>query len=670
VSELPDETQLLLQVSALNDGEGINEILEAGSAVAARRLAVGVLEPAEKAAIVALDMHTLRFRHPLIRSAISQSMSLTQLRRIHEALADVLQGDPDRQIWHRAALIGGPHEHIANELEEAGRRARRRGATAIAITALQRAAELSPPAQHAGRLVAAAQLAFELGQFDAVKSLLRDVARLDPGPLERARAAWIEESVYTRPFGDPADVAALLAAAELAAEAGDRDLQIDLVWLVASRAWPVAPAEPSVRRLLIAAADRLAEPGSTQARIVAIQAYADPFGKATAILARLRAAAPDRELDADAARFLGSAAVAVGAFDLATTFLAKAVEGLRTEGRLAHLPRVLVLQANAAAQLADWDIAIPATEECRRLATELGEAQWVAAAHTAEAIIAGTRGDEEAAERAAAAAERIAVRTGSNISSAFAQFGRIRAALGAGRHDEAYAAAERLFNPASPSHHPVVACWLIGELVEAAVHTSRIEEALARVRQVETAAGDIPGTCVAAGLLHARALLAEDDQQAADYFEKALAADLTKWPFQRARLLLAFGEWLRRQRRIAESRGPLREARDAFDAMGCAGWSDRARRELRASGEFSRRRVPDARDLLTAQELQIAQLAVQGLSNREIGDRLYLSHRTIGTHLYHIFPKLGITDRRDLSLALSAHSAPEERSTNTKDPRL
>jgi DNA-binding NarL/FixJ family response regulator len=124
--------------------------------------------------------------------------------------------------------------------------------------------------------------------------------------------------------------------------------------------------------------------------------------------------------------------------------------------------------------------------------------------------------------------------------------------------------------------------------------------------------------------------------------------------------LLAYGQWLRRQRRIADSRAPLRGARDAFDAMGCAAWGDQARRELRASGESSRRRDPAARDQLTAQELQIAQLAAQGLSNREIGQRLYLSHRTIGTHLYRVFPKLGITGRGELRSALSAQPALQE----------
>ena len=199
----------------------------------------------------------------------------------------------------------------------------------------------------------------------------------------------------------------------------------------------------------------------------------------------------------------------------------------------------------------------------------------------------------------------------------------------------------------------MLACWLIADLAEAGAHADLLPEARARLAEVEAIAGPEPAIGIALGLRHARAVLAERDDEAAERFEEALAADLGRWPFQRARLLLAYGQWLRRQRRIADSRGPLRAARDDFDALGCARWSEQARRELRASGESSRRRDPAARDQLTAQELQIAHLAAEGLSNRDIGQRLYLSHRTVGTHLYRIFPKLGITARGELRAALA-----------------
>ena len=359
VSDLPEATRLLLLVAAHSDDERLSEILEAAGAVAGSTLGPDLLEPAAEAAIVDLDLHSVRFRHPLIRSAVRRSASVLRRRRVHEALAEVLRADPDRRAWHRAALISGTHEQIADELEEAARRARRRGALAVAVTALQRAAELSPPGQRARRLLAAAGLAFELGQRDLIMPMLREVEQLDPDPVERARATWIEEVLHARPLGDGPRATSLIAAAEHAGQAGDRDLQLDVAWLIASRAWMVDPA-PMARRVLIEAADRLGDPESADLRILAIQAYADPFGKAPAILQRLRQAAADGHRDTDAARYLGPAAVAVGAFDIAATFLGEAVEGLRTQGRLGHLPRMLTLQGHMAAQVADWGVAIPA----------------------------------------------------------------------------------------------------------------------------------------------------------------------------------------------------------------------------------------------------------------------------------------------------------------------
>ena len=165
---------------------------------------------------------------------------------------------------------------------------------------------------------------------------------------------------------------------------------------------------------------------------------------------------------------------------------------------------------------------------------------------------------------------------------------------------------------------------------------------------------DAPAEWLAINFRHARAVLADDEGEAATRFDEALSADLDRWPFWRGRILLAHGRWLRRHRRVSDSRASLREARDMMDAIGASDWGDQARSEPRASGERSRRRVPEARDQLTAQELQIAQLAATGLTNREIGQRLYLSHRTVSTHLYRVFPKLGITPRAELSAALAS----------------
>ncbi len=649
VADLTEQTRLLLLAAALNDGDRVGEVLAVGSAVAGTALDLDALEPAVAAAVIDLDERRLAFRHPLVRSAVVQSATAPQRRRTHEALAAMLHAEPDRRVWHRAALLTGVHEDVAVELEEAGGRARRRGALDVAVSALRRAAELGDTAHRGRRLLTAAQLAFELGRTDAVVPLLREAERLGPGPLERARAVWIEEMVDLRPFRDAARARALVAAARHADAAGDRELCVDLLWVVAQRLWWV-DAGPEARRPLLDAARALG--GADDARVLAVLAFADPFGAAPEVARRLRVAATDRSHDSEVARHLGGASVVVAAFDTGSTALGVAVEGLRAQGRLGHLPRLLALQGLVAARLADWDVAIPAAEESRRLADELAEPLWGAGAETVVSMIAGMRGDAEAAERAAARAERIALPLGARFMVCYAQFGRILVALGAGRHAEAHELAERLFDPADPAHHSV-AFWHIGDLAEAALHAGRVDRARARVAEVEAAVGDRPGIGIALSLRHARAVLADDDEADARFGE-ALGVDLARWPFPRARLLLAHGEWLRRRRRVAESRAPLRAARDAFDALGCAAWADRARRELRASGESSRRRDPAARDRLTAQELQIARLAAQGLSNREIGQRLYLSHRTIGTHLYRAFPKLGITTRSELGPALGA----------------
>jgi DNA-binding CsgD family transcriptional regulator len=655
-AELPPATQLLLLVAALNDSESLSEVLQAGRMVADEPLGVEALQAAAGAAIIELDERTVRFRHPLMRSAVRQSADVEQRRRVHDALAETLEAEPDRRVWHRAARVAGTREDVALELEDAGRRARRRGAISVAATALRRAAGLSESAQRAKRLITAAEVGFELGELQSVAPLLREAAQLEPGPLDRARAAWIDEMTNLR-APSPPRCAALIAAAEQAGEGGDRDLHFALLWLVATRVWWADPG-PEARRTLVEAAGRLGD--ADDLHVLAIQAYADPFGHAPAVLAHVQKAAAEGGNDTEALLYLGNAAVAVGAFDVGDTLLSAGTQGLRADGRLGHLAYVLSVQGIVTTRLAKWDVATPAAEEARSLAIELGQPLWKAAADTIVSAIAGMRGDEDAAEQASAEAERIAAPVGANCIVAMAQFGRVSAALGASRHDEAYAAAERLFDPTDPAHHPAMAAWIIGDLAEAALHARRVKEARARVAQVEAAAGNNPTFWIALGLRHARALLAEEEH-ADERFTEALAADLGRWPFQRARALLAHGQWLRRQRRITESRAPLRDARDAFDALGCAAFSQQARRELRASGESSRRRDPAARDQLTAQELQIAHLAAEGLSNREIGQQLYLSHRTIGTHLYRIFPKLGITARGELGRALSAAAPPPRR---------
>jgi DNA-binding CsgD family transcriptional regulator len=194
------------------------------------------------------------------------------------------------------------------------------------------------------------------------------------------------------------------------------------------------------------------------------------------------------------------------------------------------------------------------------------------------------------------------------------------------------------------------------DLAEAASRAGYQQAAHAHWAELVPQAAATGSPLLRASLAVAAPMLATGGAEA--LFDDAFHADLAAWPLHRARLQLAYGMWLRRRQQAADSRAPLRAARDTFDALGAAPWAQRARDELRAAGERSRQPAPRALDLLAPQELQIARLAAEGLSNREIGQQLYLSHRTISNHLYRIFPKLGITSRVELAAVVGASPAP------------
>jgi AAA ATPase domain len=229
VSDLPDATRLVLLVASLSDDDAVSEILQAASAVAGTSLDLDALEPAVDAALIDFDVNSIRFRHPLIRSAVGQTAGVQQRRRVHEALAATLDADPDRRVWHRAALVRGTHEELARELEEAGVRAQRRGAIDVALTALRRAVELSAPGHRVGRMFAAAELAYERGRPDIAAAMLREIERLDLELLEVARARFISALLDARPLADHSRVADLIALAEQAGAAGGRKLHHNLL---------------------------------------------------------------------------------------------------------------------------------------------------------------------------------------------------------------------------------------------------------------------------------------------------------------------------------------------------------------------------------------------------------------------------------------------------------
>ena len=648
VSQLPPPARALLLAAALNNGDSLTEALRAANL--RESAALTAIESVTKARVLVVDGVALRFRHPLIRSAVLWAASISERHTMHSTLALVLAEQPDRAIWHRAAATIGTDEGIADDLEAAARRAQQRGAGAVAVEALARAARLTDVPARQGQLrLGAAELAFELGQPALGRQFLHQAEPVALAPREQRRLAWARELLDEGLPSDAPRIRTLAALAEQALLAGDRDLASDFIWAAGLRCW-WADVDDEVRGRVIAVAERVHDELDAP-RLLSILAYVAPIRRGALVIERAARRAPHPADNPGTMRLLGHAAATVGDFELAAQFLTAAAAGLRDQGRLAHLAQVLALRSWAALRLMRRDMAAMDAEEGYRLARETGQPVWMAGARSAAAMLAGIRGDEETAEMLAAEAERVALPLGAGALLSVVQLARGITAIGGGRHADAYEHLRRMFDHADPAYHEIEACWAIGNLAEAAVQSGHRDEARVVLRELELLAAQTPSPGVQVALRHARPLLA-DHEEAEALFVSALAADLRAWPFDRARLLLAYGEWLRRQRRAAEARAPLRAAREAFDTLDATPWGGRARRELRAAGETSRLATIGVADRLSPQELQIAQLAAEGLTNREIGQRLYLSPRTIGSHLYRIFPKLGITARAELHAAL------------------
>jgi DNA-binding CsgD family transcriptional regulator len=309
----------------------------------------------------------------------------------------------------------------------------------------------------------------------------------------------------------------------------------------------------------------------------------------------------------------------------------------------------------AAVKLGRWASAGAAADEGVRLAAESAQPRWGASCSLIAAVIAGYQGDEATAVGLVDTADRVLLPANATAMLCLVQMARGSIALGSSRFGEAFDHLARVFDPSDVAFHDVLRGWMVFDLAEAAGLSGEEDEPrrlLAAVAPLATATGS---PVITANVLCATALLAPRDHAEEPYLQ-ALAGDLDDWPFLRARVLLAFGTWLRRRRRVVESRAHLRASRDAFDSLSATPWSNRANQELRAAGETVAGRQPSA-GALTPQEFQIATLATQGLSNRDIGQRLFLSHRTVGAHLYRIFPKLGVTSRTELASVLRPDGA-------------
>ena len=645
--DLPLEAQTLLLFAALNDRKDVAEIV-----AAARLISAGIAEehlaPAAAAGLVSLRGNTLEFRHPLVRSAVYETATIGERREASAALAETLASDPGRSVWHRAAAAAGPDGDVVDMLETAAVQAGQRGDAATAMAAFERAARLTAnEAVRGAYLIRAAEMAFSLATDEGALRLLRQAEGLDLTATDRTVLLWSLERFEPRWTG-VARIPALVELANNLAASGDDLRALQVLEDIALRCWWGNPPL-GTRTLVVEAAESLELPPSTP-ELLYVLGVADPVGQGPRVIEQLLSAPDHEPLEAQK---LGAAGTAVWADDIAARFLAAAVSGARAQGRLVLLTEALVFQAWAAFHLGQWDTTSTSAAEAAVLAGETSLPRWMLVARLAEAAVSASRGDAHGAEQIADACEQALLAHGATPLLALVQFVRGRSLLAAGRHKDAYDELRRVLDPTEPAYQPLASVWTVVDLAEAAAHAGLKAEARHLLGPLESIAAHSGGELLHSSLRFARGILA-DEEEIESELEHALSTDLNAWPFTRARLLLAQGAWLRRQRQVAAARTPLRAARASFDALGARPWAERAAQELRAAGEAPRPRSVDLRLELTAQELQIARMAADGLTNREIGEKLFLSHRTIGTHLHRVYPKLGVTSRGQLRRALQA----------------
>jgi DNA-binding CsgD family transcriptional regulator len=642
---LPDDTRRLLLAAA---AEPVGDPLLLWRAAESLGIMPEALAAAEAVGLLAVADRVM-FRHPLVRSAIYGSADAHDLRAVHLALAEATDRDidPDRRAWHLAAATTGPDEEVAAELERSAGRAQARGGLAAAAAFLRRATSLTQePARRADRALAAAQASLLAGAFDSAVGL---AASADAGPLDAfqsARSDLIRAHVaFASGLSTDAPLLLLNAARQL--EAFDLDTARE-TYLAAFGAAGMAGGSAVRDVFLEICRAAQALPSADEPRPIELllegltRAITD--GPAAAALTLQRAASILMAITIeDVLRWGWMASLAstfVWDLDALDRISARQLQLIRDGGALGALPIHLSQLGMARPWLGD----LAGTEVL------VGEAETAAAAtgspiapYNALRLRALQGKEREAAETIATAVALAA--TGQGMAANWGNWAAATLYNGLGRFEEAMSAARQV---TADALFPIPAIWALPELVEAA---SRVgDTALARDALEQLAATTQPcATDPALGIeARCRALLSDDADADAHYGEAIERLSRTSLQPDLARAHLLYGEWLRRHKRGGEAREQLRIAHDLFVGIGMEAFAQRARKELEASGAAVRSPITVTDDALTVQERQIARLARDGLTNSEIGERLFLSPRTIEWHLRNVFAKLGIRSRREL----------------------
>jgi DNA-binding NarL/FixJ family response regulator len=653
LKELPDDARVLLLAAA---AEPTGDPLLLSRAAERLGISPGVADGSEGDGLLAIGGR-VTFRHPLVRSAVYRSAAAGERRAAHLALAEATdrEVDPDRRAWHLAAAASGPDEEVALELERSASRAQERGGLAAAAAFLQRAVELTPElAQRSERALAATQASMQAGAFDAALGLL---GTAEAGPLDEFQSARIDllrgEVAFATSVGS--DAASLLLAAARRLEPLDLDLARETyldAWAAALMAGRLAGGTTvaDVSRAASAAA-RGADPPRPSDLLLDGLTLLITDGRAAAApkLERAAEAFASDEITPEAGLrwdwLAPVAAVVRWDFDGWLAIIDRGVQRARDAGALAVLPLVLTSRCLCAAWEGDLRTATSLIAE----ADAVAEAIETRVAPYFALLLGALRGREADISELIAVTIETDAAAGQGVGVQYAQFAAAILYNGLGRYDEALAAAHEASEYAPELF---VSAWALPELVEAARRTGQMARAVEALERLvaATSVGDSDwGLGIQA---RSRALVSEGDEAEHCYREAIERLGRTRLRPELARARLLYGEWLRREGRRVDARAQLRTAYEQFTAIGMEAFGERARKELLATGEKVRKRSEETRDDLTAQERQIAQLALEGLSNPEIGTRLFISRRTVSYHLQKVFIKLDITSRSQLDRVL------------------
>ena len=651
VRRLPESTQRFLLIAAADESEDAALVARASEGLG---IDGSALDEAERAGLVTVHGTRLEFRHPLVRSAVYDAATSSDRRSAHRTLAEALgtgAEQADRRAWHLAASAIDADETVIAALDDAATRAQRRAAYGVAAKALERAAELSiDDSGRGGRLVEAARCASLAGADERAASLARRAVPLTDdarGHAELAQVLAIAEIRRGRPpqalpmlldaareiaASDPAKALELLLDASWAAvEAGDSASQLEAFRLGAG----IEPRDgDGASRFAVdllsglgAIADR--DPAAAAPRIERLLAWGALAEEPRHVV------------------WAGSAAFWLGDAERAQTLLERGARLAREQGALGILVTALDVLGLRHYFAQRFDQAVVACREAVELNRELGSENLAQLPLFVLAAIAAIRGDDEEADRRATASLEYATAHGQLLAAARATWALALLDLGRGSWEQAL---ERLqpLGEVRLGFGDLLVIQTLPDRIEAAVRAGRPEVGRAALVVYAAWAERVTAPWARPRLDSCRALVAEGDE-ATEHFEAAIERSGDARPFDLARIQLLYGEHLRRERRRADSRPHLRAAVEGFERLRAEPWAERARAELRASGETARKRDPSTAADLTPQELQIARFVAEGMSNKEVAAQLFLSPRTIDAHLRNVYGKLGIRSRTQLA---------------------